>query len=245
MAEADFPSNSISSRMKRDIEGEPATEVKTSKTVETETKTVKKVAEGKVTSRPKPLTKRFKSMFFEEFAEGYTKHLVESIVIPKTKDMIYTLASQMVDAVKEGFEEALFGPQDKDKTERRRFFDSDRPTRITNYNSRYRSSNSSSRRREDRPPVGRNRSVRSGIVRDVFVETRRTGEKVLAELEELIMNPEYQHCTVGDFYALVGEPVRPVDEEWGWTDLRRARVVMMEPDEYLIEMPPPRAIDAV
>lgn len=238
MAEAEFPSNSHSSRNKG--EGEEATQVKTEKVVQTETKTVKKVVEGKVSSKDKSLGKRFKSMFFEEFAEGYGKHLVETIVIPKTKDMFNTVASQIFDAMKEGVEEALFGPRRRE--ERRRFFDNDRPTRITNYNSRY----DSRRRRDDRPPMGRSRSSRrAAIVRDVFVETREDGRRVLDELNDLIDNPSYQHCTVGDFYALVGEPVRPIDEEWGWTDLRRARITMVDEDEFLIEMPPPRSIDAV
>lgn len=230
----DFPGNSINSR----IEQKPDPEQVPENTKATSEKTVKKVVTGKVAEHKPTLGKRFKNMFIHD-GGNFAEHIVEKVVVPMVKDMALSIVTQMVDGVRQGVEEAIFGPDGREKRVRSTSYGTGRPrVNYTQY-----SSNTRVSRTESREPV-RSRSVRrSNRVREILVKTREDGDRVLEELDGII-DSELGHCTVGDFYAACGEETVSTDEEWGWTDLSGARVHKITSDEYLIAMPRPRPIES-
>jgi hypothetical protein len=231
----EFPGNSHSAR----IEQQNTTASVPEATVTTsETKTVKKVVTGKVTQNKETLGRKFKRMFLHDGGD-FAGHIVEKIVVPTIKDMALSIATQAVDGVRQGIEEALFGPDGSgSRRSRTTSYGTGRPT--VNY-TRY--SSSSSRRPERDRDRDSYRSRRSNRVKEIIVETREDGDAVLEELDAIIDNPDIGYCTVGDFYAACGENTTPQDEEWGWRDLSKARVHKISRDEFLISMPHPREIE--
>lgn len=233
----DFPSNSISARTAEKAPDQEPAETQTP----SEPTRAKKVVTGKVSEKKKTLGKRFKEMFLHD-GGNFAEHIAEKVIVPMVKDMALSIATQMVDGFRQGVEEMLFGPDGKGDRRRTSSYDQNRP-RI-NY-SRISSSTRVSRS-EDRPSRN-DRDRRSNRVKEIIVETRDEGDAVLEELEAII-DSEVGHCTVGDFYAACGESTVSTDEDWGWTDLRSARVVDCDPrsrnsQEFLIVMPRPRALD--
>jgi hypothetical protein len=225
----EFPGNSHTSRITENEEPEKSETT-------SEPKKIRKVASGKVSKRPKTLGSRFKEMFFNEGA-SFGEHLVENVVVPMVKDMMLSIVVQVGDGFKQGVEGFLFGPDAQGRRTRTSNYGTGRPT------VRYNQFSSSTVRREVSSPVRSRRDVirRSNRIRDIVVETRDEGEDVIAELEAMI--DSIGHCTVGDFYASVGEQTRSTDEAWGWTDLRTARVEKIDHNEFWIRMPQPQPIE--
>lgn len=233
----DFPGNSHTARQNQNTpEQEPAKTETTS-----ETRQVKKVVSGKVTKRDEPLGKRFKKMFISG-SDNFAEHLLENVIVPRMKDMALGITGQMVDAFRQGVEEMLFGPNGRSDQRRTTSYGTGRPTRI-NYSSY--SATSTVRRSTDRPERDRGPIIRrSNRVKEIIVESREDGDAVIEELDAMI--DSIGHCTVGDFYAAVGEGTRSTDEEWGWTSLKEARVHQIDREgrEFLISMPSPRPIES-
>jgi hypothetical protein len=193
----------------------------------------KKVINGKVTTRNKPLGTRLKNMFLNEGA-GFGEHLVENVVVPMIKDMALSIVTQIGDGLRQGVEGALFGA---DRVRPRPRSTGYGPTRV-NYNN---ISRSSTRRPEDRPPYRREAVRRSNRVEDVIVESREAGDMVIEELNAKI--DDFGHCTVADFYSCVNIVPQSTDNDWGWSDIREARVHRLSPDEFVITMPRPRFLE--
>jgi len=72
------------------------------------------------------------------------------------------------------------------------------------------------------------------------LETRVEAEEVIDNLFELIS--KYDVATMRDVLSMVGEPHNPTHEDWGWTDLRGARVHRVR-EGYLLDLPRPEALD--
>lgn len=234
----DFPSNSHTARIEQKKDTEPE---ETGTETPSEPKKAKKVVTGKVTNHKPTLSSRFKKMFLHEGGD-FAGHIVEKVVVPMFKDMALSIVTQMVDGVRQGVEEAIFGPDGKGERRRTTSYGTGRP--VVNY-TRY--SSSSTVRRSGDAPIRRSdrydRDRRSNQVKQIVVQTREDGDAVIEELEGII-DSDIGHCTVGDFYAACGESTVSTDEDWGWTDLRNARVREITRDEYLIDMPRPRPIES-
>ncbi len=225
-----FPGNSHTSR----IEAKGPTPAKSEETSEP-----KKVVSGKVRQRNKPLSTRLKNMFIND-GGSFGEYLVEKVIVPMMKDMALSVITQTADGVRQGIEDKLFGPDERGHRGRTTSYGTGRP--VVNY-TRY--SNNTSMRRDSstRPPSGYAPIRRSNRLKDIVLESREDADLVLEELDAIIDTPDVGHCTVGDFYGLVGETTRSTDEEWGWTDLSQARVSKLSPKEFLISMPRPRPIE--
>lgn len=230
----EFPGNSINSRINGNETKTPANTEATSGE-----QRVKTVANGKTTNKHQTVGRRFKDMFLAE-GNAFTGRIIEDIVAPKIRDMLFSVAAQALDGVKQGFEEVIYGPEGaRDRRGRTTGYGSRRNINYSQY-----SASSSRRRPEDRPPRGDSTVIRrSNRVRDIIVSTREEGDMVLEELDALIDNDNVGHATVGDYYTAAGEDTKPTDEEWGWTDLSTARVRKVAEDEYLIMMPRPKPIE--
>jgi hypothetical protein len=231
----DFPGNSHSARIEQ---SNPTAPEPDATVTPSETKVVKKVVTGKVTQNKETLGKKFKRMFLHD-GGNFAEHIVEKVVVPTIKDMALSIATQAVDGIRQGVEEALFGPEGSGRR-RTTSYGTGRP--VVNY-TRYSSSSTVRRTERDRDRDSyRDRPRRSNRVKEIIVETREDGDAVLEELDALI-DGEVGYCTVGDFYAACGESTTAQDEEWGWKDLSQARVHKLGRDEYLISMPRPRPIE--
>lgn len=228
-----FPGNSHTARRAADKD------IPAKSDTASDPKKVQKVVTGKVSERKKPLGSRFKDMFISQADGGsFAEHLVENVVVPKMKDMALSIVTQIVDGVRMGVEEVLFGPDDKGHRSRSSTsYGSTRPT--VSYHRM--NSQTATRRFSDRPPAP-NTIRRSNRVKEIIVSSREQGEQVIEELEAMI-DGEVGHCTVADFYVAVDVSPTSTDVDWGWADLREARVHELNRDEFVILMPRPKFIN--
>lgn len=75
---------------------------------------------------------------------------------------------------------------------------------------------------------------------DVVVNTMGDAQRVLSEMEKILGT--YRVVTVLDLYEASGVSTRWSDRDYGWTDLRQARIIRVN-GGYLIKMPRPMPID--
>lgn len=219
-----FPGNSHTSKIVQ--QKVPETESVTSE----EASEPKKVVTQAI-QRKKPLGDRFKNMFFSD-SENFAEHLVENVIAPMAKDMALSIITQVVDAVRQGVEQALFGETRPRSSGRMNGYGSGRP--VVNYN---RISSGTSIRRDTPPRPVR----RSNAVEDLILPSRDTAQRVLEELDAKI--DTLGHCTVGDLYDLVDVAPSSVDHSWGWIDVSQAQISKIAFNEFLLSMPRPRSIE--
>lgn len=71
---------------------------------------------------------------------------------------------------------------------------------------------------------------------DILLESRGEAEEVLFRMDEVI--DTYGLVSVADFYELVGVDGTYTDNNYGWTNIRTAKVVRVY-DGYIIKLPRP------
>jgi hypothetical protein len=178
------------------------------------------VVTGETKARKAPLRKRFAETFVQGDAPSVWSYVFWDVMVPKTKDII-------VDMTQEGIQRLMFGDS---RSGRRTTSGSS-----TNYHDRYNPDRAMGRER------GMSRRARSTHdFREILIHERVEAEEVLDTLTEAVKM--YGTASVADFYALCGEPASPVDQNWGWTDVRDAEV-RRDRDMYYIDMPRPRPLD--
>lgn len=188
---------------------------------------VKKVVQGEVVRRKKPLGKRFAETFFQGDSRSVWGYVLFDVLIPAAKD---TLA----DAVSQGIERKLYG--EARSSSRRTGSRPGGPGGYISYN-RYADNKSSSRREE---PRGTNRRTRGRPeIGEICLKTRVEAEEVLDNLRLLVS--EYDQATVMDYYGLLGEPTDYPDDKYGWTDLSNAGVDRVQ-QGYLLDLPRPEPL---
>jgi len=187
----------------------PQTEEKTEKKVE-------RVTEGKVIQRKKPLGRKLAETFTSEDAKSAGMFILMDVLVPAFKNMVS-------DAVSQGADRMLFGESRPSRSSQ------GSRTRHTPYDSLSRSSSISSQRNISR----RGRTTHD--FGEVVFDSRIEAENVLDRLTTIIN--QYDVATVSDLYELVGITGSYVDDKWGWSDLRGARVRLVR-EGYLLELPP-------
>jgi hypothetical protein len=100
--------------------------------------------------------------------------------------------------------------------------------------------------RYSRSPARRGRMHRAGTragrvaripeLQDIYYDHKEDADLVLVELLERVN--EYGWVSVGDLYALSGISATHNDEQYGWFDLSRIRVIHT-PDGYMLNLPRP------
>lgn len=78
------------------------------------------------------------------------------------------------------------------------------------------------------------------VVDDIIFDTRRKAEEVLISLKDEIKT--YKLVTVLTLCELAEVPSNPNDDNYGWTDLSNASVIMVR-DGYALNLPKPIPID--
>lgn len=224
----DFPSNTRSDQDARKTKmsrtGGPAAKMP----AEPE-KRVKKavVSKGDVVRKKKPLGRRMSETFFGGDARSVAGFVFMDVLVPATKDLI-------VDMVTQGIERSLYG----EVRGQGRRSPAGRPG-SRDHTPYSRISSGSSRRDPREEPRLTRRSRARHEFEDVILPSRVKAEEVLDGLYDILS--KYEQVSVADFYDLLDETSEPVDEKWGWEDLRGSSVIRRR-DGYLINIPSPEPL---
>lgn len=220
--ENEFPPNSNSQKEERSRR-RPEKETSTKREVA-------RVTTGKVVLRKKPLYKRFIEAFRPEDNKGFVEYALLDLLVPGIKDTVADAASAAIDnALGTGVSHGR----------RRRSGGGG----YTSYNrmGSARPRGHRDRSREDDDRRGSRHEDRSPSEhREIIVYTRVEAEEVIEQMIELIGN--YDAVSKRDLLTMVGEDWEYTDEDWGWTDVRGARIHKIR-DGYLIDLPRPEPLD--
>lgn len=194
-------------------------------------KDVQRVTRSKATLRKKPLRKRFVETFTGDGQKGVMEYVLLDVLIPGFKDIV-------ADASTTAIERTLFGDVSERRGRRSRG-----GSGYTSYN-RMGSARPRDRRDRDRDDDRRDRrdrvSRRSSDMPEIILDTRVEADEVIDSMFELIS--KYEVASMRDLLSLVGEPHNTTDEDWGWTDLRGARIHKVR-NGYLLDLPRPEELD--
>lgn len=220
--ENEFPPNSHAKK-----EARPARE-ETKRSPEK--REVRQVTKNKATLRKKPLHKKFLEAFRPEDNVGFVEYTLLEVLVPGIKDAL-------ADAVHGTIDNAL----GTTTTSRRRRGER---SGYTSYNrmSEARPRGRGSRDRDDRDGRrSRRRDDRmADDVSEVILDSRAEAEEVVDSLIELAS--KYDVATMRDLLSLIGEPHNSTHEDWGWYDLRGARIHRVG-GGYLLDLPRPEPLD--
>jgi hypothetical protein len=218
--ENEFPPNSHSER-----EARPA---RSSNKSIPEQRVVKRVTANKVTFRKKPLRRKFIEAFRPEDNVGFVEYILLDKLVPGLKDAVADASTSAI--------ENLLGVGGTSRSRHR-----SRGGGYTSYN-RMSSSRSRGRRdRDDDPRTSRREARVADDAREIILDTKVEAEEVLDALIELIS--KYEYATMRDLMSMLGENINPTHEDWGWSDLRGARIHRIGRDGYLLDLPRPEYLD--
>lgn len=169
--------------------------------------------------RKKSEARKLMDVFVPEDVEKVKSHIIFDVLIPSAKKAVY-------DMVTNGIEMILYGESGagthksgtSSKISYRQFYD-DRSARHSEQPTRMHS-----------------------VVdfEDIILEHRGEAESILERLDELVSM--YGMASVADMYDLVGITAPYTANNYGWTDIRNAKVVRIR-DGYVIKMPRVRPLD--
>lgn len=220
--ENEFPPNSHS--------GREAQSARTSERAP-EKKEVLRITKGKAVIRKKPLRRKFIDAFRPEDNVGFVEHTVLDVLVPGIKDAIAYSTTTLI-------EDAL-GTSNRPRRHR-----SSRGGGggYTSYNRMGAARPRGRRDRDDDDRRDNRRDSRRGDeVGEIILDSRVEAEEVLEGLIELAS--KYDFATMRDLLSMIGESHNQTHEDWGWSDLRGARIHRVGRDGYLLDLPRPEALD--
>jgi hypothetical protein len=194
-----------------------------------EKKVVKRVTKGQAIQRKKPLRKRFVETFTGDDSVGVFEYVMLDVLIPGIKDIVADVSTTAI-------ERSLFGGDVRPRHRSRGHGGYTSYNRMSSGRSRDRRD-----RDDDRDRGRRDRRERGGDHKEYIVPSRVEADEVLETMYELLS--KYDTVTKRDLLSMIGEPHNFTDEDWGWTDLRGARVHRIGRDGYLIDLPRPEPLD--
>lgn len=214
--ENEFPPNSHAQR-----------EARPTRAVErvSDRKDVKQVTKSKAILRKKPLRRKFIEAFRPEDGRGFVEVAVLDVLVPGIKDAV---ANTATDAIENAL--GVSNPRSRRRSSGGSY---------TSYN---RMGSARPRDRRDRgDDRGPRRETRvADDAREIVLDTRVEADEVIDNLIELMS--KYDVATMRDLLSLVGEPHNPTHEDWGWRDLRGARIHRVR-EGYLLDLPRPEPLD--
>lgn len=192
---------------------------------EKEPKKFEKVVEGNVIRRKKTLTARFLDTFFGDDSRNAAQYVMSDVLIPAVRETI-------ADAISQGVERMIFGEvRSTSRRTGRRPGDSGPYVSYNRYSS---PSSTRPRSHRDEPRTMSRRERGSHDFGNIILATRAEAEEVIHRL--VIALEQYESVSVADLYELLGMDSDYTDDNWGWTDLRRADVRRV-PDGYRLVLP--------
>ena len=171
-----------------------------------------KVVTGVATRKEAGIWKKVANVIFADSLEDAGKTIFYDLVVPTFKRMLLS-----------SFETMLYGGYSN------RSYRDDRSKVYTDYGSRF----------NDRPQQSDRNRYSSGA-RDLYdvgtitVPTRGEAELVLDQLNDIIN--QYGAARVADLCEAVDIPSSPTDNNYGWRDIRNARITP-GPDGFVIRLP--------
>lgn len=182
-----------------------------------EKKANEKVIKGSAKIHQKTTGEKLKETLFGEGVDNVGDYVVFDVIIPTLKEMV-------VNSVSDGINMLLFG-------------ETKRSGRSSNRNSRsgYVQYESYSRNR-DRDSGRRAQFDFS----DIEFETRADAIDVLDAIEDTISM--YDVASVSDLYEFAGITPRPTDNNYGWTSVNTAEILMKRNGNYILSMPRPKPL---
>lgn len=178
-----------------------------------ERKPLAKVVSGKARVKKKGEVRKFMDNFFSEDIHNVKSYILTEVIIPSIKDALSN-------AINYGSDMMIYGDAKHSKKR-------SNASRVSY--SRYYDDHRELARRED---TSRLRSRYSYDT--VTVDSRGEAVEVLSRMEEAL--DEYGMVSVADFYDLVGITGDHTDNNYGWRDLRTARITHTR-DGYLFDLP--------
>lgn len=178
----------------------------------TREKRVEKIVHGKVTKKENKVRK-LTDIFIAEDVTNVKDYIIMDVIVPSVKKALYDLTVGAIDMI-------LYGGR------------GDGEKRSTADKISYRDYNSMSRRGDRYRDRTRTNSGYS--YDDIVLDTRGEAETVLSRMDEIM--EEYGIVRVADLYDLVGESGDYTDNNYGWTNIRNAKIVRTH-DGYKIDMP--------
>lgn len=187
---------------------------------------VERVVSGDVDRRRRGLGRKFKETFIAGSLHGARDYVVNDVVVPTLKEMVYAMFQG-------GLQKLIFG----DSRIRRdspppSYGDVNRP-RI-NY-----STQSSMTRSAPTRMVSRESKAR-GSFDDIIISSRVEAQDVMDRMYDILSR--YEMVLVADLYELTGVQTSHADHRWGWTHLRGAKVARLGDGRYLLDLPEPEPL---
>lgn len=179
-----------------------------------EPRTNEKIVTGEVKRRKKSEIKKFRDAFIPEDVESVKSYIFSDLLIPSVKDLLSS-----------AFNALIYGKSGGGRQNNR-----------SSINAPY----VSYRNYSDGNKLSRDIRRECLVIDDIILESRGDAEEVLDRLGEIIQ--QYGVARVTDLYDMIGESCDYTLNKYGWTSIKRARIVST-PDGYLIDMPRPMAID--
>lgn len=175
-------------------------------------KKIEKVASGKI--KKKSGMSKFADTFMAEDRRNVKSYILNDVVLPWVKDLIYTVVANSLSM-------SLFG--DTNHTNKQ--------TKNTAYRYSYGSCFGSSKL----PQTNRVQNT-SYSYDDILFETRGDAEMVLSGLDDIL--ERYGMASVADFYELADITGKYTDYNYGWKNLQTAEILRVS-SGYMIKFPRP------
>lgn len=154
----------------------------------------------------------------------------------------YIVSEIVIPTIKDGLDDtwnAVFRGSGRKKSfsrRRRSYYDDDDDMRPA-YRKYY-----DDRRRDDRYGDDRYYQPERSDFKNVKFKSRGDAERILTKMEDIIYKNRF--VSLLDFYDLTGQPTRSTDDNYGWTNLDRAKVERLRSDNgYIIRFPSPMPLD--
>lgn len=184
--------------------------------VSREGKRAEKVVRGKVKTKKNEIRK-WTDVFISEDVGSVGNYILMDVLVPTFKKTLYDIVVNSIDI-------ALFGGRGGSGGGGSRRTISDKVS--------YRDYNGVSRR--DRDERSYNRNTRDHVYEDIVFEARADAKDVLDGMDEIM--EAYDFVRVADMYDLAGLTCEHTLNNYGWTDIRSAKIVPVG-DGYIIKMP--------
>lgn len=186
------------------------TEPKAEAPSETVEKEHRRVVSGAVTKKQKSGLTKFADVFIAQDFYKVKSYIMNDVLIPTAKEAILDTVSMILGVERRGAGSKKPSPA---RTSYGRYYE-----------------------REHEQGVPYNRVKARYVIDDFEVDDRGEAEYVLHELRSDIA--EYGQVSVAVYYELIGVTGTHTDRNYGWDDLRTARIIPTR-DAFVIRMPSP------
>lgn len=184
---------------------------------------IERVVSGEAVRRKRGLGRQFKDTFINGDAKSALDYVVSDVVVPSIRDLIF-------ESFQSGLEKLVYGESRIRRGAPPSVYSSN-PPRVN-----YQAMSS--------PTTTRALSQRARTRHDfgeIVLQSRQDAEDVLDSMYDILSR--HDSVLVADLYALTDIQSSHVDQKWGWTSLRGAKIARMRSGGYLLDLPQPESLD--